>query len=238
MQRETAEVEVRAVRRKARVATLDALSALGGRARRNDVREWALLHGGFSEAELTAPAPVKGAHKHHSLVDHQLSWALTDLRRDGLVSNPARGVWQLAGEAREAPRPVAAPVTTTRMDALRAMPYREYLRSPEWRETRAAALVRAGHACSLDATHVEHLEVHHRSYTRLGAELAQDIVVLCRDCHRLHHRANGRPGPRDPAPASAGPPSSTPVVDTTHLYIPDSWGGPRKRSLWQRLTGT
>jgi 5-methylcytosine-specific restriction endonuclease McrA len=69
------------------------------------------------------------------------------------------------------------------------------LRSPEWRQTRAAALVRASYCRALDPNHTEDLEVHHRTYERRGAELASDLIVLCRPCHRLHHKANGRPGP-------------------------------------------
>jgi hypothetical protein len=28
------------------------------------------------------------------------------------------------------------------------------------------------------------LEVHHRTYTRLGFEIPEDITVLCDDCHK------------------------------------------------------
>jgi hypothetical protein len=32
-------------------------------------------------------------------------------------------------------------------------------------------------------------EVHHRTYARLGFERQRDLIVLCHDCHRDHHRA-------------------------------------------------
>jgi len=73
------------------------------------------------------------------------------------------------------------------------MPYRQYLRTPEWRRTRAAALHRAGNRCAFDVTHATDLEVHHRTYERLGEELAGDLLVLCRECHRIHHAHHGRP---------------------------------------------
>ena len=63
-------------------------------------------------------------------------------------------------------------ISEARLAELRAMPYPLYLKTPEWRRTRAAALLRAGNACSLDVTHTDGLEVHHRTYERLGAELS------------------------------------------------------------------
>jgi restriction endonuclease Mrr len=186
--------ERRELRRKARQATLDALQGLGGTSTRAEIRERALADGGFTPRELAAAPPTAAAEKFERAVDHRLSWALTELKRDGLVENPKWGTWKLVGAAVEAPETAAAsPAPADRLAQLQAMPYREYLRTPEWRRTRAAALLRAGNSCSLDVTHTDHLEVHHRTYQRLGAELASDLVVLCRECHRLHHREFGRP---------------------------------------------
>lgn len=200
--------ERRRLRLRARTATLEALRSLGGEARREDIRLRALADGGFTARELAATPPEKAGANYATLVDHQLAWALTNLKRDELVENPAWGMWRLAGAAIEMPLPAEATVVDAeRLARLRTMPYREYLRTPEWRRTRAGALVRAGQACSLDVTHTEDLEVHHRTYERLGAELVGDLIVLCRPCHRLHHRANGRPGRRQPASRSIAPPS-------------------------------
>lgn len=221
--------ELRNLRRKVRVATLTALEGLGGEGTRAELRERVLRDACFTHAERALPAPENAAHKYGTFIEYQFSWTLTNLRREGLASNPRKGVWALAGAAAEAPEPVAAPVHRTRLDELRAMPYPQYLRSPEWRETRAAALHRVGHACQLDSTHVEDLEVHHRDYSRLGEELPADLTVLCRSCHRLHHKEHGRPRrPQEPPPVSAGPP----------LYVPETWTqpAPRERTSWlQRL---
>lgn len=190
--------ERRALRRKAREATLGALRALGGEARRREIHGIALRDGGFTEREHAAAAPEAANGKYASAVEHALGWAMTELRRDGLVERPAHGVWRLAGAAAETSAPLnGAGVSPARLRHLRAMPYREYLRSPEWRRVRAAALLRAGNACQLDATHTRDLEVHHNTYERRGQELPSDVVVLCASCHRLHHRA---PAPA-PAPA-------------------------------------
>lgn len=65
------------------------------------------------------------------------------------------------------------------------MTYPEYLLSPRWQEVRAAALERAGHRCQLCYSKVR-LEVHHRTYERLGHEEPDDLIVLCSRCHERH----------------------------------------------------
>lgn len=70
---------------------------------------------------------------------------------------------------------------------LTAMPYQEYLRSPEWKERRRGAYERAGYRCQLcNATGEIH--AHHRAYTHRGREEeTDDLIVLCRRCHgRVH----------------------------------------------------
>ena len=64
--------------------------------------------------------------------------------------------------------------------------YAEYLQSDAWRERRDAALERAGHRCQLCNSDAP-LHVHHRTYDRLGAELPQDLTVLCEHCHQKFH---------------------------------------------------
>lgn len=185
--------ERRALRQKARTATLDALRALGGEAQRKQIHEWALAHGGFTPRELAAPSPENAAGQYPRPIDYYLSWAPTNLKRDGLVENPERSIWKLAGSALAATaKAVVEAVSAERLAELRTMPYQQYLRTPEWRRTRAAALLRAGNACLLDVTHTDGLEVYHRTYERLGAELVTDILVLCHDCRELHHKENGR----------------------------------------------
>ena len=62
----------------------------------------------------------------------------------------------------------------------------EYLQSDHWRKVREAALNRAGHRCQVcNGTHI--LDVHHRTYERLGREEPGDLTVLCRRCHGLFH---------------------------------------------------
>ncbi len=74
-----------------------------------------------------------------------------------------------------------------RIEELRSLPYREYLQSPEWKERAALARERAGYRCQVcNAINVQ-LNVHHRTYERLGNEADGDLTVLCQPCHQIFH---------------------------------------------------
>ncbi len=208
------------LRLKTRGATLEALRALGGEAKRRDILTWASSHGRFTERERTASAPPKATHKYTNALDHQLAWVLTNLKREGLVTNPKWSTWCLAPPAK--PKRTSSARTapsSERLAELRKMPYRLYLRTPEWKRVRDAALLENGYACSMDVSHKEDLEVHHRSYENRGAERPADLIVLCRRCHRLHHAVYGLPGDVRPAgsfttlnrPDSESPDSEAPA---------------------------
>lgn len=208
--------ERRALREKARTATINALYAFGGEAQRSEIKKWALDNGNFTLRELEAPPPERADPKYQGAVDHRLSWTLTNLKRDGLLEKPTQGTWRLTrkgtSEAASMARvsfsaqPLAKPASPERLAELQAMSYRRYLKTPEWRNTRDAALLRAGNACSLDATHTGTLDVHHRSYERVGAELSCDVAVLCRSCHKLHHEHYGLPRRNRAAPSRVSHP--------------------------------
>lgn len=207
--------ERRELRRKARTATLAAIEALGGMAHRNAIHARALEIGPFSPLELAAPIPTSRMSRHTRLIDEKLSFALSDLKSDGLLDNPERGMWCLAGPARELRRPTStARVDARRLGALRAMPYPEYLRTPEWERTRDAALWSAGYSCALDVTHTQELDVHHRTYDRRGEELPTDLIVLCRACHRTYHEQFGRP--KRPSALAHDDSASTPPPAVDH----------------------
>ncbi len=71
--------------------------------------------------------------------------------------------------------------------------HRIYLSSPFWATKREAALAAALNRCQVCNASNEQsiLDVHHRTYDRLGDEDPEDLIVLCRDCHTLFHD-NGR----------------------------------------------
>lgn len=64
--------------------------------------------------------------------------------------------------------------------------YRAYLRSEAWRVTRRMMLDHAEHRCQV-CNGTQLLQVHHRTYARLGRERFQDLTVLCDACHAKHH---------------------------------------------------
>lgn len=64
--------------------------------------------------------------------------------------------------------------------------YDRYLASAHWKEQRAAALERAENSCQV-CCRSKRLQVHHRTYERVGAERPADLIVLCAQCHSLFH---------------------------------------------------
>ena len=67
------------------------------------------------------------------------------------------------------------------------MNYRQYLKSDTWRQKAKQTVKQAGYKCAL-CSGVIGLQVHHRTYKRLGRELPEDLIVLCRACHERHHQ--------------------------------------------------
>lgn len=73
--------------------------------------------------------------------------------------------------------------------------YDKYIMSPEWAYRREERLRFAGHRCEL--CNVDgRLEVHHRTYERLGSEMLTDLIVLCEVCHGIFHEAGKITGER------------------------------------------
>lgn len=69
---------------------------------------------------------------------------------------------------------------------LEGIPYRNYLKSDHWLKIREIALDLGKHECRICCS-TKYLNVHHRTYERLGREDQDDLVVLCRKCHKLFH---------------------------------------------------
>jgi hypothetical protein len=70
--------------------------------------------------------------------------------------------------------------------------YEVYLRSQRWRQFRTAMLDLVDGTCECcglreDDSRLLVLDVHHQTYERLGCELPEDVLVLCRPCHMDHH---------------------------------------------------
>jgi hypothetical protein len=89
----------------------------------------------------------------------------------------ARGAVVLAHPAR---RPVLPP---ERSEGDR---YNQYINSGAWLRKREEAFAHHGRRCGQCGTNCQ-LQVHHRSYVRLGAEQMGDLEILCDACHRAQH---------------------------------------------------
>lgn len=88
--------------------------------------------------------------------------------------------------ARREERQLLEQAEMARIEALRALPYKDYLLTEHWQTFRKKVLRRAGYQCQL-CDNAGELNVHHRTYDRLGCEWYSDVIVLCRGCHRRHH---------------------------------------------------
>lgn len=116
---------------------------------------------------------------------------LTSLDHEGLVI-ALEGYWRtiLISDECEEVRKSAAQAVAVACEALRRartpISLREYRKTKAWLRRRAAALEAAGHQCQL-CPRTDRLQVHHRTYERVGKERADDLIVLCRRCHARHH---------------------------------------------------
>lgn len=75
---------------------------------------------------------------------------------------------------------------------LSLLSYDEYLASEAWRNRRQIMLERFSHKCQLCGGS-DRLQVHHRTYDRIGNERPEDLTVLCGACHTLFHQHRGMP---------------------------------------------
>lgn len=76
---------------------------------------------------------------------------------------------------------------TEHLEQLKNMPYKDYLKTTEWKERRIKHLKSAGYRCQVCNSPQQPLDVHHRTYERRGQEYYKDLIVLCRDCHSKFH---------------------------------------------------
>lgn len=69
------------------------------------------------------------------------------------------------------------------------MSYQQYLASEHWKQLRLRfwASKLHGGRCYVCGANGVRLEIHHRSYRRIGCEKLNDLCLLCRDCHQETH---------------------------------------------------
>jgi hypothetical protein len=69
--------------------------------------------------------------------------------------------------------------------------YKKYMSSCQWRDKRLEKIKLVKWSCERCGKNYryksKHLQVHHKTYKRLGCELMEDLEVLCFVCHGLEH---------------------------------------------------
>lgn len=68
--------------------------------------------------------------------------------------------------------------------------YQKYLNSKEWKEKRQKRLEIDGYKCACCGS-AKSLNVHHTTYERLYGEEMDDLITLCKDCHKAIHERYG-----------------------------------------------
>ena len=64
--------------------------------------------------------------------------------------------------------------------------YKEFLNSTLWKEKRQWIIEQAKFKCERCGC-FENLQVHHLNYINVGNEGKEDVIVLCKDCHKKEH---------------------------------------------------
>ena len=63
--------------------------------------------------------------------------------------------------------------------------YQCYLLSEQWKTRRSAVMARDNHMCQYCGG--EATEVHHLTYENIGNEPLEDLIAICRLCHKDQH---------------------------------------------------
>lgn len=80
---------------------------------------------------------------------------------------------------------------------VKQLKYEGYLQSKKWRDLRHRKLVYENFTCKhcgysplINAVEIP-LDVHHLTYERFENEDWDDLIVLCRECHKKFHEKEG-----------------------------------------------
>ena len=66
--------------------------------------------------------------------------------------------------------------------------YSEYLKTEHWQLLKQRKLAsKTKYVCFVCGCK-KYLELHHKTYKRIGNERLMDVIWLCRNCHELTHR--------------------------------------------------
>jgi 5-methylcytosine-specific restriction endonuclease McrA len=60
-----------------------------------------------------------------------------------------------------------------------------YMKTTKWKKKRKAKLDQVGRRCERCGSVTGRIDVHHKTYERLGNERLEDLIVLCVRCHEI-----------------------------------------------------
>ena len=66
-------------------------------------------------------------------------------------------------------------------------PYQDYINSHKWKAFRDEILTTRGRKCEVCGKTEGEMHVHHLHYQNFRHEKPEDVQVICRGCHNLHH---------------------------------------------------
>jgi len=72
-------------------------------------------------------------------------------------------------------------------DLRKQLTYEEYINSRAWDRRRVLYFGAHRRACRFCGD-TKNVQLHHRTYVRMGAELDDDLVPLCQQCHSMVHQ--------------------------------------------------
>jgi len=135
------------------------------------------------------------------------------------------------------PAPWAAPSALVDLDA---MPYADYLATPEWRVLTQATHQRSHGFCER-CQHGRHEETHHVRYPRSRRDTTvDDLIGICRRCHAFVSAVAGATDPllepatlRPSPPLQANPPASGPALAAAREYLAALPASPAAEALHQ-----
>lgn len=70
--------------------------------------------------------------------------------------------------------------------------YKAYLQTKHWRTFREFALEKRGRKCEDCGKADGFFDIHHLTYENIGEEQLEDVLILCRTCHKARHPEKGR----------------------------------------------
>jgi len=69
---------------------------------------------------------------------------------------------------------------------------KDHLQSEYWSKLKVAKLQQCGNYCEKCGKLSKHLDLHHKTYIRLGFEDISNVILLCRTCHEHQHQHYGK----------------------------------------------